>query len=67
MCVCVSLYISMEEHVYISMEEYVYISLEVYVYINLEEKQYIVAAAITRHSLKFDGYEQLEVNSSVPS
>ena len=49
------------------MEEYVYISLEVYVYINLEEKQYIVAAAITRHSLKFDGYEQLEVNSSVPS
>ena len=56
---CVSLYIS--------MEEYVYISLEVYVYINLEEKQYIVAAAITRHSLEVDGYEQLEVNSSVPS
>ena len=49
--VFVSLYICMEEHVYI----------------NLEEKQYIVAAAITRHSLEFDGYEQLEVNSSVPS
>ena len=57
----------MEEHVYINLEVCVYINLEEHVYCVHQEKQYIVAAAITRHSLEFDGYEQLEVNSSAPS